>query len=110
MKEKEMVKATKQALVQLDILSVLKGHDKERLYIEDDDPKKRKQIAAKITALIKDGFQVLLADGTKVVGYDADTNEWLVPSGGRKNSKKKIWDRVSALGQPANAIAPVTGG
>lgn len=110
MKEKEMVKIVKQALVQLDILSVFKGHEKERLYIEDDDPAKRKQLAEKITGLIRDGFQVLLGDGTKVTGYDADTNEWLVPSGSRKNAKKKIWDRVSALGQPANAIAPVTGG
>lgn len=97
-------------LAQLDVLNTLKGHDKEKISIEDNDPRKRKALAKKIVDLIRDGFAVILADGQRVRGYDADANEWLVASSDRAKSKKNVWDRISAIGKPANAIAPRTGG
>ena len=97
-------------LVQLDVLSTLKGHDKEAIVIKDDNPKKRKALADKIVALIKDGYSILLADGRRVRGYDAEANEWLVVSSDRRKAKRGIWNRLSAIGKSATAVAPAAGG
>ncbi len=102
----EAIMANRKALVQLDILSTTKGHDKQVITIEDDDPLKRAALAAKMTELITDGFTVLLSDGAKVRGYDAKTNEWLVAASQKKDADK----RVTAGGQTATAIAPTAGG
>ena len=99
----------KQTFAQLDILSTLKGHDKEKITIKDDNPKKRQALAEKVTALIRDGFSVFLGDGTRVRGYDAEANEWLVASE-RKKQRKGLWSRVKALGKTATAVAPTAGG
>ncbi len=96
-------------LVQLDVLSTLAGHEKGKIII-DDDPAKRKFLAEKVTSLIRDGFSVLLNSGERVRGYDADTNDWLVASTDHLKAKKGFFERISALGRPANAIAPITGG
>lgn len=97
--------ANNKALVQLDILSTTRGHDKQVITIEDDDPSKRAALAAKVTELIRDGFSVLLSDGARVRGYDAETNEWLIAA-----QKKSPDKRVKAEGQTATAVAPTAGG
>lgn len=92
-------------IVVLDILCAHKGHDKEKISIEDDSPGKRAKLAEHVANLLKDGFQVLLADGRKISGYDATANEWVI-----KGDKKQSDTRVPAKGKPATAVAPVTGG
>jgi hypothetical protein len=97
----------KRAVVELHILNTVRGHKKEVVTIEDDNPENRAKLAEKITALIKDGFVIKLSDGTAVKGYDPASNEWLVPAAGKK---KGLWDRVKGVGASANAVAPVAGG
>jgi hypothetical protein len=93
-------------IAQLDILSASKGHDKEVIQIKDDDPEKRKKLSQRILALVKDGFQVFLADGSRVKGYDPESNEWLVAPG----PKSKEMRRTPAENQVATAVAPASGG
>lgn len=97
----------KRAVVELHILNTMRGHKKEVITIEDDNSENRTKLAEKITALIKDGFAIRLSDGTAVKGYDPESNEWLVPAGGKK---KGVWDRMKAIGVSATALAPVAGG
>ena len=104
-----MHKDNKGVLVQLDILSSLAGHEKGKITI-DDDPAKRRQLAEKVTGLIKDGFSVFLATGERVRGYDPESNDWLVASSTRANAKKGLLERVAAIGRPATAVAPIAGG
>lgn len=92
-------------VVQLDVLSVFNGHEKDVVQI-DDEPAKRDALSKKVLALVRDGFQVFLSDGSRVRGYDAATNEWLVAAG----PKSKEMMRVPAAGSPATAIAPSSGG
>jgi len=95
------------AVTELHILSTMRGHKKEVITVEDDNPEKRAQLAEKILALIKDGFAIKLSDGSAIKGYDPASNEWLIPAAGKK---KGVWDRVKALGTSANVVAPVAGG
>jgi hypothetical protein len=96
-------------LVQLDILSSLAGHEKGKITV-DDDPSKRKQLAEKVTGMIKDGFAVFLSSGERVRGYDPESNDWLVASSTRAVAKTGILDRIAAVGRPATAVAPIAGG
>lgn len=95
----------KQALVVLDIPCAHKGHDKQKITIDDDSPQKRAKLAEHVANLLRDGFQVLLSDGRKVTSYDPATNEWVIAS-----AKKAPPEKVPAKGKPATAVAPVTGG
>ena len=93
----------KVVIAQLDILNSYKGHDPEVITINDDDPARRAKLAQKVTALIRDGFLVALADGQKIKGYDPKTNEWLVGA-------HKSLLRVHAKDKSATAVGPSAGG
>lgn len=103
MKNKKEDKA--KALVQLDILGAQHGHKSEIINIDDDKPERRAELAEHVKKLIRSGFAVMLADGTKVVGYDAETNSWVVSS-----TKQKRPEKVSAQGNPATATPLPAGG
>lgn len=91
----------KRILVQLDMLSSQHG-DKSRIITEgDDSPEKRAELAEQIIKLIRSGHFVSLSDGSKVVGYNAETNEWII------GQKKEL---LAAEGKPASALSPVVGG
>lgn len=98
------VKKRTRILVSLAMLSSLDG-DKERKISEgEDSPECRAELAAHVIKLIRSGYFVSLADGTKIVGYNAETNEWIVrPETGSE-------EKVDAERNPATAVSPVAGG
>jgi hypothetical protein len=94
-----------EVLVQLDVLGARQGHQSETIQVNDDKPERRAELAKHLEKLIKGGFAVMLSDGTKVVGYDASSNSWLV-----RAVDQKMPEKVSAQGNPATATPLPTGG
>lgn len=94
----------KEVLVTLDVMSNRHGHKPEVITV-DDDPERRKELAEHVKNMIKGGFIVQLDDGTKVLGYDAKTNSWLVAAEGKKKTAQ-----VSAQGRTATATPLTAGG
>lgn len=103
MKKKEKDEA--RAIVQLDVLGARDGHKSETISVDDDKPERRAELAEHVKKLIRGGFAVMLADGTKVIGYDPDTNSWVVSTTDQKRPQK-----VSAQGKPATATPLPAGG
>lgn len=102
MKNKKKDKA--KALVQLDVLGARYGHKSETISVDDDNPERRAELAEHVNKLIMSGFAVMLADGTKVLGYDPDTNSWVAKVDSKKTKK------VTAQGNPATATPLPAGG
>jgi hypothetical protein len=88
----------------LAMLSSVDG-DKERTIAEgEDSPEIRAELALHVIRLVRAGYFVSLADGTKIIGYNAETNEWITAA------EKGSTVLVEAEGKPATAIPPVAGG
>lgn len=91
-------------LVSLAMLSSADGDKERKISESEDSPECRAELAAHVIKLIRSGYFVSLADGTKIVGYNAETNEWIVAAG------KGTEEKVDAEGNPATAVSPVAGG
>lgn len=92
-------------LVQLDVMSNRHGHKSIIIMVTDDDPARRGEIAKDVMSMVRKSFLVQLDDGSKVVGYDAKSNSWLVTVKGKKKAMK-----VPAEGKKATATPMVAGG
>ena len=88
-------------IVKLDILSSQHGDDSRIITEGDDTPLKRAELAEQIIKLIRSGHFVSLSDGSKVIGYNAATNEWIIDG---------VKEGVAAAEKPATALSPVAGG
>lgn len=98
------MKKNARILVSLAMLSSVDG-DKERKISEGEDtPELRAELALHVIKLVRSGYFVSLSDGTKIVGYNAETNEWVVAASGDKT------EHVDAESNPATAISAVSGG
>ena len=90
------------------------GHDK--VVIEDDDPKKRADLAEKVIDLIRKGHAVFLQkdDGStpRIRGYDAVDNTWLVDdtNASKKGRKGRATKKVSAKDTTATVVPAQAGG
>lgn len=98
------MKKKPEVLVQLDVMSNRHGHKPTVLTVVDD-PERRAELAVDVNSMIKKSFVICLDDGSKVVGYEAESNSWLIAEGGTKKPKK-----VSAEGQKATATPMAAGG
>lgn len=90
----------------LKVLSANRG-DKET-YIDNDDPKGRKELAETVAALQKQGYSVFYrkkgeVEFTRIDGYNEQKNAWILGRG--KKAKQ-----VPAAETEATAVAPVAGG
>lgn len=106
--------------------------DKPRIVIDDVDPEQRAELAETVTRLIREGHPLFLLRGgeltDRVIGYDAETNEWLTrtssegkpelpadvqPSDSSKpgrSGKKQFAARVAAGGTEAVRVPRSAGG
>ncbi len=66
-------------MITMEFLNSVRG-DKP-MYIEDGTPEERKKLAERLAVLLKEGQAIFLIQGNetrRIVGYDADNNQWQV--------------------------------
>lgn len=95
--------------VTLECLNAQEGHA-SIITIEDNDSEKRAELATHVTAMLTKGYAIMVTkDGETfpIVGYDKDTNEWLLKGPRKKPSRLK---RMAAAATSAMGIPPRAGG
>lgn len=97
--------------IALDVLHAQLG-GRRALTVDDGDPEKRKELSKEVVRLVRKGYLVTVGGtvrrpGKKVLGYDPETNEWLVAAS-TKGGKE---GRVSAKShRRATAVPALAGG
>lgn len=82
-------------MITLEILNTRQGENK--IFIQDTSEDERKKLAAHVTKMLHDGFEIFLTETDKelahrIAGYDETRNEWLIHSPPREPIPTPIKD------------------